>query len=78
MAIAGGTAEDVVGAAIGLVETRAGVAGATVDVVRIGAGEVQGDVERLLCWAEASAVERITKAMGSKLEMDRRSMMIRN
>jgi hypothetical protein len=64
MAIAGGTAEDVVGAAIGFVET--------------GAGEVEGDVERLPCWGEANAVERINKTAGRKLEKDRRNMMIRN
>ena len=66
-------------AVVRLVETEAGVDGAMVDAaVRTGEGEAAGELEGLPCWAEASAEEKITKALGRKLERDRRNMVIRS
>jgi hypothetical protein len=64
--------------------TAADAAGVVVELVGIGAAfvrtgesEGEGGLEGLACWAEASAVERITRANGRRLEVDRRSMVIR-
>jgi len=61
-----------------MAEADAGVAGAMVDVaVWTGEGEVTGGFDGFPCCAEASAVEKITKAAGMKQEKDRRNMVIR-
>jgi len=69
-------------AVLEFVAAGVGVVGATTDGGRIGAGgrldgETADGAEGLACWAEARAVERITRADGRKLEMVRRNMVIR-
>ena len=65
--------------AVELVETGAGVAGTMGDVlVRVVDGVVAGGLAGPPCCAEASAVERIIRATGRKLEKDRRNITTGN
>jgi len=67
----GATAEDAEGVAVEL-------AGTGEAFVRAGESEGGRGLEGLACWAVASAVERITSAVGRKIGMDRRNMVIRS
>jgi len=68
---AGTMAGAIVEETVGLVETGAGVAGTMGDVLeRVVDCVVVGGLAGLPCCAEASAVERIIRATGRKLERD--------